>query len=184
MPETARVGSLGDLNAFTTALIREREGTPRTLEEYLRAVLASVRNHSADPPSYGLFATILAEGFSIPPLPYDETLGAHCGPPENPWLVNLTAAKLFPWLYTPERLAAMESRRARISDRDFMLDTLLFLIADFHSMTAGELGYKWRYMGAKSPRGHDWYNWDPLTFLECALAGFTTHVQRGHVIDD
>jgi hypothetical protein len=28
-----------------------------------------------------------------------------------------------------------------------------------------------RYFGINSPRGSRWYNFDPCTFLECAMAG-------------
>src|SRR5262249_16943074 len=28
-----------------------------------------------------------------------------------------------------------------------------------------------RYFGIYSPRGHSWFNFDPCTFLECAVAG-------------
>ncbi len=30
-----------------------------------------------------------------------------------------------------------------------------------------------RSIGSESPTGHTWYNFDPLSYLECALAGMS-----------
>lgn len=50
--------------------------------------------------------------------------------------------------------------------------TILEQIVDLHEMTAaGSLGNDLRYFGIDSPRGAHWYNFDPFTFLECAVAG-------------
>jgi hypothetical protein len=35
----------------------------------------------------------------------------------------------------------------------------------------GILNNELRYFGTDSPRGQRWYNFDPCTFLECAIAG-------------
>jgi hypothetical protein len=36
---------------------------------------------------------------------------------------------------------------------------------------AGTLANDLRYFGVHAPRGLCWFNFDPLTFLECAVAG-------------
>ena len=49
---------------------------------------------------------------------------------------------------------------------------------DFREMDeAGMLQSKDKYFGITSPRGNDWYNFDPVDYLECAVAGFFGYVQ-------
>jgi hypothetical protein len=43
--------------------------------------------------------------------------------------------------------------------------------AAFTAPVPGTLANDQRYFGVDSPRGSRWYNFDPLTFLECAVAG-------------
>jgi hypothetical protein len=45
---------------------------------------------------------------------------------------------------------------------------------------AGVLDDEWRYFGKTLASGESWYNFDPLTFLECAAAG----LMDGHCWDD
>lgn len=50
--------------------------------------------------------------------------------------------------------------------------TIVDQIVDLHEMEqAGTFANDLRYFGIDSPRGSRWYNFDPLTFLECAVAG-------------
>jgi len=50
--------------------------------------------------------------------------------------------------------------------------TILGQIVDLHEMErAGTLANDLRYFGVDAPRGSRWYNFDPLTFLECAVTG-------------
>ncbi len=44
---------------------------------------------------------------------------------------------------------------------------------DLRRMRGGTLAEEWRYFGSESPTGKGWYNFDPLTYLECALAGMS-----------
>jgi hypothetical protein len=60
-----------------------------------------------------------------------------------------------------------------------MQDTILWQIVDLRDMDeAGMLRNEDRYFGIDAPRGNRWYNFDPMTYLECAAAGtyrgFTT----------
>lgn len=43
----------------------------------------------------------------------------------------------------------------------------------------GILADEERYFGIDSPRGQRWYNFDPCTFLECAVAGSLGGWQSG-----
>lgn len=42
--------------------------------------------------------------------------------------------------------------RRRGAERDLVMNTLLFLIADFHDMTPKQPGCKWRYISANASR--------------------------------
>jgi hypothetical protein len=47
--------------------------------------------------------------------------------------------------------------------------TILDQIVDLHEMAeVGNLANELRYFGIASPRGSDWYNFDPDLFLDCA----------------
>ncbi len=39
----------------------------------------------------------------------------------------------------------------------------------------GALEDEWREFGVESPTGHSWYNFEPLIYLECALAGISAN---------
>lgn len=50
--------------------------------------------------------------------------------------------------------------------------TIASQIVDLHEMALnGQLEDKYRYFGINAPRGARWYNFDPCTYLECAVAG-------------
>lgn len=52
------------------------------------------------------------------------------------------------------------------------LKTISSQIIDLHEMSAsGELRNELRYFGIQSPRGAHWVNFDPCSYLECAIAG-------------
>jgi hypothetical protein len=49
---------------------------------------------------------------------------------------------------------------------------ILYQVADLHKMAeAGMLDDESRYFGINSPSGSRWYNFDPLTYLECGVRG-------------
>jgi hypothetical protein len=50
--------------------------------------------------------------------------------------------------------------------------TIISQIVDLHEMEqVGTLANDLRYFGIDSPRGSRWYNFDPLAFVECGVAG-------------
>ena len=50
--------------------------------------------------------------------------------------------------------------------------TITSQIVDLHEMAqSGALQNEMRYFGIQAPRGGHWVNFDPCTFLECAMAG-------------
>jgi hypothetical protein len=53
-------------------------------------------------------------------------------------------------------------------------------IRDLHEMhQAGTLASEYRYFGVNAPSGARWYNFDPLTYIECAAAGTFGGWQEG-----
>ncbi len=49
---------------------------------------------------------------------------------------------------------------------------ILYQIADLRRMAQlGMLDNKYRYMGLTSPTDLSWYNFDPLTYLDCGMGG-------------
>jgi len=61
---------------------------------------------------------------------------------------------------------------------------ILDQIVDLHEMAAaGTLANEHRYFGIDAPRGRRWYNFDPATYLECAVAGTFGGWQPGDSTD-
>jgi hypothetical protein len=99
----------------------------------------------------------------------------------------LTAEKFVEWLekafvtpapdFNPDWLQR-KSYNEESSDFQGWEDLIVFQIADLRRMDeAGALQDEYRYYGIDSPSGSRWYNFDPLTYLECgvrgALGGYT-----------
>jgi hypothetical protein len=60
---------------------------------------------------------------------------------------------------------------------------ILFQIADLRRMAeAGILENEYRYYGIDSPSGSRWYNFDPLTYLECGVRGMYGGYEEDEVI--
>jgi hypothetical protein len=56
-----------------------------------------------------------------------------------------------------------------------------YQIADLHQMNvAGQLDNEHRYFGLQSPGGDSWYNFDPLSYIECGIRG----TLGGYVADE
>jgi hypothetical protein len=95
--------------------------------------------------------------------------------------VSLTAEKFVEWLekalVTPApdfNLQWLErnSYNQDLSGFQEWENRILFQIADLHRMNeAGMLQDEYRYFGIDSPSGSRWYNFDPLTYLECGIRG-------------
>jgi hypothetical protein len=139
----------GELEQFTLELLKRQE--PKytgSLEEYLRSLWVSVKNHQTDSVTFALLASILEDGFALEPAPFD-----------NSWL---------------EYTAPCDDWSMECSEDGYgcLEQTLLFQIADLRRMAGEELENELRYFGLESPTQHDWYNFNPFLYLECALAGF------------
>ena len=58
-------------------------------------------------------------------------------------------------------------------------EKILEQIVDLREMDeTGLLSNELRFFGLDSPRGNRWYNFDPLTYIECAIAGFNNDAEE------
>lgn len=116
----------------------------RTLEAFLRTIHRLVQPHrNTDGVLPGVFLELLEESFTQRPGEFD---------PEWKRLYTLEDD-------TSEGFQSFER-------------LLLRQIVDLREMEAvGILSDEYRYFGVTAPRGSYWYNFDPLTYLECAAAG-------------
>lgn len=131
-----------DLYVAISALIKERKDDRRTLEEYLRALLRLAEEHSGQPAlDPAALLDLVTAAFTAEPAPFDPS-----------------------WLgLTPEESA---------SGYQAFRGVLIAQIVDLVEMGEdGTLANEHRYFGVDAPRGARWYNFDPRTYLECAMAG-------------
>src|SRR5262249_23583789 len=133
-----------DLYLFLVGLRKAPANQDHDLEDYLRALWQLGARHAAEEMlSLGAFATMLETAFRETPPPFDPSWRNIAEP-------DLTKTMGFQgWQ-----------------------QTILWQIIDLRDMDeAGMLRDEMRYLGIQAPRGTDWYNFDPLTYLECAAAG-------------
>lgn len=131
-----------DLYVAISALIKERKDDRRTLEEYLRALLRLAEQHAGQPAlDPAALLDLVTAAFTAEPAPFDPS-----------------------WLgLTPEESA---------SGYQAFRGALIAQIVDLVEMDKdGTLANEHRYFGVDAPRGARWYNFDPRTYLECAMAG-------------
>ncbi len=133
-----------DLYLAIARLIKAQEESRRSLEEYLRTLWSLASNYQA---SLGLslveFYELLSNAFSAPVPPFQETWRECYGEDDD------TLQGYLGWQATIRRQ-----------------------IVDLHEMgEQGILRDQFRYFGVAAPHGQYWYNFDPLTFLECATEG-------------
>jgi len=138
------INSNRDLYVAVADLIAQNRECEPPLEEYLRALLAAGRSRREQPfLSADELLELLAGAFTFPAVPFDES-----------------------W-----RSRYAEDRENR-SGFDGWEARLLRQIVDLREMMErGILQDEHRYFGIASPRGQQWFNFDPCTFLECATEG-------------
>jgi hypothetical protein len=138
-----------DLYLAVSQLIAQHRENARPLEEYLRALWGVALCHrertSLTPDE---FFGVLAEAFSAEPFPFEAEL----------WLENHGDVYALGLEDTP----GYQGWKYRIARQ--IIDLLEMAIS-------GQLANEHRYFGLDSPRGSQWYNFDPCAFLECATAG-------------
>jgi len=126
----------------------------RSLEEYLRALWSLAKDHGQPEIMLPLFLNWIENAFATPAPEFDSSWN-----------------KVFP---------DFEKDWDSYEDWHSMI---LFQIADLRRIkNAGQLSDKFRYFGLQSPSGESWYNFDPFTYLECAIRGVFGGYEEGEVI--
>ena len=122
----------------------QEEGNDRSLEDYLCALygLAIQHRHLSEIP-VELLLRFMREAFHVEPLPY-----------------HLKWADSF------------SVDTSELSDFDVFAHSIQRQIVELREMAeSGTLDHQFRYFGIKSPRGNNWYNFDPKSIVMCAMQG-------------
>lgn len=133
-----------DLYVSIDNLRTEYQSSTRSLEEYLRAMLKLSQNFAqCQSLSIEEFYTLISESFTTQPAEFDEE-----------------------WRSLYNRLPT------DLADYSGWRSTLIKQIVDLREMGEhGMLANEYRYFGINSPRNAIWYNFDPVGYLECGMAG-------------
>ena len=123
--------------------VRERSN-PRTLESYLLALLGLAEGHAGRESLYlGEFGDLLAQSFRAAPVAFDDR-----------------------WRADPRPAQAPASRFARWRAK------VIRQVVDLREFAeSGALEDDRCYFGIQAARGGSWCNFDPLSYVECAMAG-------------
>lgn len=132
-----------DLYLAVTNLAKIHAECQPSLESYLIGLRElGLRHRTEDSIGLDDFFSILRDAFSVPLPEFDAN-----------WVSQYTA-------YAQE------------DGFNGWFTTITRQIVDLHEMAeSGELQRELRYFGMQSRRGSYWYNFDPCTYLECAMAG-------------
>ena len=144
--DSSRIKTIGDFRRFVLLLADGiAPTTAKSLEEYLRALWSLVQQAQTKPVTYALLGQLLQNAFLTEPLPFYEVWFKYEAPPD---------------LHEDEHSKSFS----------ILQQMICYQIADLHHMAqAGLLENKWRFYGIDSPTGHRWFNFEPASYLKCAL---------------
>ena len=132
----------------------------RDLETYLLAVLKLVRKEVVQNLTADLLLKLLQDAFISEPERFNpEWISIKTAPDENVMSKKFT---------NPEIKSIID--KTVVSNRsgiDYSIAVLHFQISELHKMRGKQLMDKMRYFGISSETGNQWYNFDPMTNLEC-----------------
>lgn len=132
----------------------------RDLETYLLALLKLVEQEKSGNLTADLFIKLLQNAFVSEPEEFkDEWLNIMTAPDENIMSKKFT---------NPEINASID--KSIVSDQsgiDYSIAVIKFQISELHKMSGKQLDDDMRYFGIDSETGNRWYNFDPMTNLEC-----------------
>ena len=132
----------------------------RDLEIYLLALLKLVDQKKVENLTAELLLQLIQEAFISEPAEFNsEWLGITTAPDENNMSRKFTNPEIQPAF-----------NKAVISDKsgiDYSIAVLHFQISELHKMRHKQLRNDMRYFGIDSETGNRWYNFDPVTNLEC-----------------
>lgn len=129
--------------------------TERRLEDYLRALWAITRPHRDEPITANRVANLFERALVAEPAAFD------------------------PSWYTTYEITPDDTGEPY---RDWE-NTILFQITDLRRMDdEGIIDDDERYFGLTSPSGAHWYNFDPVTYLECGVRGLVGGFEADEVV--
>jgi hypothetical protein len=136
-----------DFRQYIRMLARQRTPvTKRSLEEYLRALWGLLKARQGEAVTFSLLGQLLHDAFLAEPVLFDEQ-----------------------WLQydTPPNLDEEKKAGAFV----VLQQMIWYQIADLHLMAqTGQIDDPNAFFGIDSPTGQRWYNFDPCSYLECAVA--------------
>ncbi|WP_313185915.1 hypothetical protein [Sphingobacterium siyangense] len=134
----------------------------RELETYLLSLLKLVEQEKNQNLTADLLLNLLQQAFTAEPEEFNpEWLNILKAPDEN------IISKKFT---NPETNASID--KSIVSDKsgiDYSIAVLQFQISELHKMNGKQLNEEMRYFGIDSETGNRWYNFDPMTNLECGV---------------
>lgn len=126
-----------------------------SLDEYLRSLWGLILEHRNEEFNFTLLASLLEQAFSSKPVQFEESWFSYTEP------ANFQNFK---------------------DDFDCLKKTILFQISDLRRMDMkGMLKNELKYFGIESPTEHIWYNFDPHTYLKCAISGLKANFECGRI---
>lgn len=132
----------------------------RELETYLLSLLSLVEQKKSQNLTADLLLNLLQNAFTTEPKEFNsEWLSITTAPDENIMSKKFT---------NPEINLSID--KSIVSDKsgiDYSIAVLQFQIAELHKMKGNQLDDDMRYFGIDSETGNRWYNFDPMTNLEC-----------------
>ena len=132
----------------------------RDLETYLLALLKLVDQKKDENLSAELLLKLIQEAFIAEPAEFNSEWLSIIKPRDQ----NIMSKKFTNPGINPS------FNKAAISDKsgiDYSIAVLQFQISELHKMRQKQLRNEIRYLGIDSETGNRWYNFDPMTNLEC-----------------
>ena len=130
----------------------------RNLEDYLLALYALLQSQQDAVCTPTLCLSLLQEAFTAAPAPFNEQ-----------WLL----------------IRQMPDEGLKTSDPwQYACVVIIFQVAELHRMRGQELQNELRHYGITSETGYSWYNFDPLTLLECGAQGLEDSLGEEVVVAD
>lgn len=130
------------------------------METYLLSLLSLVEQKKNQNLTADLLLNLLQNAFTSEPAEFNsEWLSITTAPDENIMSKKFTNPKI--------NLPIDKSVVSDKSGIDYSIAVLKFQIAELHKMKGKQLDDDMRYFGIDSETGNRWYNFDPMTNLEC-----------------
>ena len=131
----------------------------RDLEEYLSSLLMLVEREKSQTLTPELLLKVLQDAFTFEPAEFNSDWLRITDAPDS----NIMSKKFT----NPEFSSGVVPNESGL---DYTIAVLHFQISELHKMRDKQLLDEYRYFGIDSETGNRWYNFDPLTNLECGAA--------------